>query len=684
MVVNRLSISSVREDTQMFKFLTSMSIFRRLFLAAMLSAIIPGGVIFVLGSSYVSTLNTINDTVRMSSDAVKLATDQQADLLRMNALLNALNTGSPSSAAVTQQSREVEQLTNDFDQKLSLYQSNYQITSSNGMKGVRDVLNSNGLGNQIPVSQRSMICVVNLQWHAYKTAQNAILNDLQKRNGANQIAADLAQSNLLYLPVKGNLDNLVGLTESLNQAVAQVNAAQITPTILWTIVAFFFSTLVVFLIGYIVNLTITSPLRQLAFLTRRIAQGDTEARARPVGHDEIYLVASSMNTMLDHIVRLAQEAHAQHSILQTRVEQLIKEVSGIGEGDLRAQAQISPDALGILARSFNYMIGELGSLVVRVKVVASEVEQLTTITLDRMTQLVETANRQINLIGGATVEVEKMAGSTRAVAARAHTLSTIALETQQTANTGREAVQQVVEDMRRVHMNVQSTSGKVKLLGENSREINDIVEVITNVAYQTNRLALDAAVQAAMAGDNGKGFSAVASDIRRLAEQTKNQAGRITSIVRSVNENIDNAGNAIHDTERETAEGTRHAQQAGAALGSIFNAVERQAEEIESINKMATQQLKSSSTVAQIMHSVSQDTQESSAGTRDASQNMWRLSQLVEQLRASVEAFKLPHNSRFSSRDLPQNTQNNQKFSSRDLPQHAQSSQQRKPRLNNY
>ena len=99
----------------MLKVLTNLSIFRRLFLAAMLSAIIPGIVIFVLGSSYVNTLNTINDTVRMSSDAVKLATDQQANLLRMNALVSALNTTSPNSASATQQSREIRELTDNFD-----------------------------------------------------------------------------------------------------------------------------------------------------------------------------------------------------------------------------------------------------------------------------------------------------------------------------------------------------------------------------------------------------------------------------------------------------------------------------------------------------------------------------------------------------------------------------------------
>jgi methyl-accepting chemotaxis protein len=195
--------------------------------------------------------------------------------------------------------------------------------------------------------------------------------------------------------------------------------------------------------------------------------------------------------------------------------------------------------------------------------------------------------------------------------------------------------------MRHVQENVQETGGKVKSLGENSREINDIVAVITNVAYQTNRLALDASVQAAMAGDNGKGFAAVASDIRRLSEQTKEHANRIARVVRTVNVNIDNVAASMQDTEQKTADGTRMAMQAGRALESIFDAVERQAGEIESINKMTIQQLNYSSSVVKTMHSLSKTTLESSDSTRSASQNMWGLAQLVERLRASVEVFKL-------------------------------------------
>ena len=161
------------------------------------------------------------------------------------------------------------------------------------------------------------------------------------------------------------------------------------------------------------NITITQPLRRLAMLTRRIAKGDTSARSKIVSSDEIAKVATAMNNMLDNIVHLIQETQAQRDSLQAQVEKLVSEVSGVGEGDLRVQAEVTADALGVLADSFNYMVEELGSLVVRVKMVAQEVENSTTMTFERMSQLVESADTQIKQIGAAAVEVEHMAASSR-------------------------------------------------------------------------------------------------------------------------------------------------------------------------------------------------------------------------------------------------------------------------------
>jgi methyl-accepting chemotaxis protein len=254
---------------------------------------------------------------------------------------------------------------------------------------------------------------------------------------------------------------------------------------------------------------------------------------------------------------------------------------------------------------------------------------------------VEVGDIQIAQMADAAEEVEVMAGSSRQVAERSQHLYEVAYTTRQDAHVGRQAVVQTIEGMGRINNNVQATATRVQTLGERSREINEIVDVISSIAHQTNRLALDAAIQAAMAGENGKGFGAVAADIRRLAERCKDQANMITRIVRSVREDIGSLAISMQETERETSSGARLTQEAGVALGSIFAAVENQAYEVELINQMAVQQLESSSSVVQIMQAISLSTQQSSFSTRDASNNMQRLARLVEQLRSSVEAFKL-------------------------------------------
>src|SRR5262249_15183025 len=139
-------------------------------------------------------------------------------------------------------------------------------------------------------------------------------------------------------------------------------------------------------------------------LTRRIAKGETDARANINGRDEFSLVANSMNRMLDNIVQLIQQAQEQRDELQAQVENLVNEVSGIAEGDLRIQAEVSSSTLGVLADSFNYMIEELASLVVRVKTVANEVARSTTGILTRMNQLAETGHIQLQQIAHAEKE----------------------------------------------------------------------------------------------------------------------------------------------------------------------------------------------------------------------------------------------------------------------------------------
>ena len=642
----------------MFRLLSNVPIFRRLFFALALTIVIPGIVIVVLSSFYLNQLSTRNAAVKTSIEAQTVAYQEQINLNRMNALLGERHVqvfatlgGSIKDPSISASSdlvaSDIFALQTNFDQTLAQYQQNYQLATSPNMAGVHDILQSDDPNSGIIQQQQTAISlVVQKEWPTYKNLQQQELTILNQTGPISYSKAYtiLYNANNAFLDLKNSWQTVVDIAGNVGGVITTVGPSQTNPIVLGTIIGLLLNTVVLFTTGYFLNFTISTPLRTLTTLTRRISKGDTTARAKVQGRDEIALVANSMNNMLDNIVRLIQETQSQRDVLQSQVEKLVSEVSGVGEGDLRVQAEVTADALGVLADSFNYMVEELGSLIVRVKMVANEVDNSTVTILDRMTQLVESGDMQIQQITGAAIEIERMAASSRQVAERSQVLYDVARNARQDAQGGREAVQQAVEGMGRINDNVQLTASKVQDLGERSREIDEIVTVISSIAHQTNRLALDAAIQAAMAGENGKGFGAVAADIRRLAERAKEQVSSITKIVRNVREDVGAVAISMQDTERETFSGTRLTQEAGTALESIFTAVEQQAREIENINRVAMQQLQSSSAVVQIMHGISDSTQQSSTSTREASQNMERLARLVEQLRSSVEAFKLREN----------------------------------------
>ena len=655
----------------MIRFISNVPIFRRLFFAFAAAAVISGIVIVLLGNFDLSSLTTQGQAVRTSLDAQSAASQEDTNLQRMNAVLEAFHNeifGS-LSGVITDKSffssgalldGEIRAREAEFDQALKTYQSSYEIATSPNMATIHSVLLSDDptAGQQIINSQQaSLENVINNLWPKYKTDQDTVLTDLEHLQSELQsgFTPTPAVTNQLYeadyenlyhvrldfTNLNNNWSDVVNAAVNMGKAVTTVGSAQTQPILIATALAFILTLLVLITTGWLVNITITQPLLRLTSLARRIAKGDTRARAKIQGHDEIGRVADAMNNMLDNIVFLIQDANDQRDALQSQVEKMVGEVSGVAEGDLRIQAEVTTDALGVLADSFNYMVEELGSLVVRMKMAAHEVGNSTTMTYERMALLVKTADVQIRRIADAVIEVERMADSSRQVAERSRMLFSIAREARQTAQVGRTSVQQTIDGMGRIHEHVQETADKVQALSDSSREINNIVEVIANIAHQTNRLALDAAIQAAMAGENNKGFGAIAADIRRLAERSKEQASMIARIVRNVRDDIGAASVSMQDTERETSTGASVAAETGTALGSIFSVVERQAHEIEIINKMTTQQLQSSSTVAQIMHGVSDATQQSSSSTREAAQNMERLTLLAEQLLASVETFKL-------------------------------------------
>ncbi|HLG75867.1 MAG TPA: methyl-accepting chemotaxis protein [Ktedonobacteraceae bacterium] len=657
-------------------FLRKIPIVRRLFIALAIMAIVPSLLVVLLSTFYLSSLNARSQAVQTSIDAQSTAANGLDNLQRMNSQLQTRFNqifASLSPEGVTDPSlsnsggligADIAARELDFSQTLTTFQSTYEVATAPNMNSIRSILLSDSpqTAQGIISDQQQAVDAVagsNGLWTQYQRLQDQevqILNRLdpsvpghpavlpQPELNADYVQAYtvLWQTNNVFLNLKNAWQRVVNDSTAVGKTVTSVGPSLTQPLLVATVLVIFFGFGLVALTGWAVNVTISSPLRNLAGLTERISRGHTEVRASADGRDEISVVATAMNNMLDNIVHLIQQAQSQRDLLQAQVEKLVSEVCNVGEGDLRIQAEVTSDALGVLADSFNYMVEELSGLIIRVQVVAREVEKSTTLTSDRMTELVETADRQIQQITNAAFEIERMALASQQVASRATALASSARQARSNAQGGRLALQQTIEGMERIYHNVQETSEKVQTLGERSREINNIVEAISSIAHQTNRLALDAAIQAAMAGENGKGFGAVATDIRRQAERAKEQANSVGRIVRSVRDDIEAVAVAMRDTERESASGTKLAEEAGTSLESIFSVIDQQAREIEIINRMTMQQQHSSGQVVQIMQSVSESTQQSSVSTREAAQNMDRLTRLAEQLLSSVEAFKLP------------------------------------------
>lgn len=384
---------------------------------------------------------------------------------------------------------------------------------------------------------------------------------------------------------------------------------------------------------------------ELADVCRQVAGGNRSARAPIVGDDEFAVLAAAVNAVVEGAPTTAGSALSPDSdaaTLQAQIEKLLQEVSAVGDGDLRVQAEVTPDTLGVLADSFNYMIEELAKVVGRVQATTFQVTNATRRLLDRSAEVAQASDTQAQQIGQTSEAVARLADFVQLSANNALAAAEAAREALRNAEGGQQAVVQTIDGMVHIRENVQETSKKIKRLGERSQEVGEIVRLIEDIADQTNLLALNAAIQSAMAGEHGRGFAVVADEIRLLAERVTEATKRIATIVKSIQGDTFEAVVAMEESTQEVVNGSRLADEAGESLRSIYGAVDRQAKMIEGIARAANERAQTSEAVALAMTRIADITHQTNTATQDTAEAVSYLAELAEQLRASVATFRLP------------------------------------------
>jgi twitching motility protein PilJ len=335
------------------------------------------------------------------------------------------------------------------------------------------------------------------------------------------------------------------------------------------------------------------------------------------------------------------EAETANNRNQQAIMRLLDEMGNLADGDLSVNVTVTEDFTGAIADSINYTVEALRGLVTRIHTTSAQVSSSAEQTRSVTTGLATASEVQARQIENASAAINSMADSIAQVSVEALDLAKSATQSVDTAHSGGEAVRRTIQGMDAIRSQIQETSKRIKRLGESSQEIGDIVELITDIADQTNILALNASIQAAMAGEAGRGFAVVADEVQRLAERAGDATRQIEALVKTIQTDTNEAVISMENSTAGVVNGAKLAQDAGTALDEIERASQDLAGLIRNISGAAGRQASAASELTGTMRAISDITARTTHGTGEAAQAIGNLAGLVNELRGSVAGFKL-------------------------------------------
>ncbi len=413
---------------------------------------------------------------------------------------------------------------------------------------------------------------------------------------------------------------------NLLKILAAVAGAILLAVILLTIITAFFA---------------LAPLSSLTRVASRIAGGDNTVRAPVLSNDEVGVFAHQFNNMLDARIEAQERAEKENTLLQADIRQMLQVVSEAADGDMTVRARVTEGALGNVADAFNLMLENIGETLQRVQHATTRVNEAAMNFQDASEQMAKGAAEQATQIGFTTLAMNQITSNLRVVSLNAESANAAADEARKAAEVGDAAVREVVSGMERIRRAVQAGARKIKRLGERSMEISSILGTIQSISAQTDMLALNASIEASRAGEEGRGFSIVAEEVRKLAERTQQAAREIEALVSTIQSDTNEAVITMDEQTAEVEREARVVSSAGTELERIRHSITESAMLISAMNTAAKEQAEGAGHVLDAMTVVQTIAEQAEGNSRRNREDSAGLTVLADDLFRSVAQFKV-------------------------------------------
>jgi twitching motility protein PilJ len=392
---------------------------------------------------------------------------------------------------------------------------------------------------------------------------------------------------------------------------------------------------------------VLDPVKELAEFSERVAAGDAKARLDVDAGNDFGFIAENLNRGAARMGRTGSPEGLEG--LQRSISDLLQVISQAGRGDLTVRAKGSNDSLGNVVEGVNTMLENYTAVIERARKSALDVMASVNSILLAAEEMTSGATQQDHEITNTSSAVEELTVSMKQVSNNAEASAEAARRALDAAEQGNRAVRDTLEGMQRIRASVQASAKKIKSLGDRSLEISEIINVINDITEQTNLLALNAAIEAARAGEAGRGFAVVADEVRKLAEHSRSATKDIAALIKAIQAETNEAVVVMEEGTREVEGGASLADQAGKALEAISSVVRQSAELVQEISLASKQQVRGTEGVAHAMQIISSITRQTSQGSRQTVSTVGHLVKLSEHLNDALSQFRCPARAEASS-----------------------------------